>query len=309
MAAGSLKSRFSVNNIGEWFQKQARFIIPPVIALFFILGTWQILCSGKTPPLPPPSKVWQETQEYIWNPFFDRDYFDVSAADKTDSPARQALKEKLTIEKGLGIKTMVSLRRVAIGYTASAIIGISFGIAIGTNVFLYRAFDPIFQVLRTIPPLAWLPIAMSAFQGVNESLKSVGLDVTEAAALFVIFVTSIWPILMNTAVGVQQVPQDYRNVSRVLRLSKFDYFITILMPSAAPYIFTGLRIAVGLSWLAIVAAEMLTGGVGIGFFIWDSYNSQKSSELILALVYIGLVGFLLDKVDYYVSKLVAQSDA
>ncbi|WP_055077331.1 nitrate ABC transporter permease [Pseudanabaena sp. 'Roaring Creek'] len=309
MATGSLSSKFTANYIGEWLQQQARYIIPPLLALVFLLGIWQMLCSGKTPPLPPPSKVWQETQEYIWHPFFDRDVYDVSAKDKVDSPARKELKEKLTIEKGLGVKTMVSLRRVAIGYTASALIGISLGIAIGTNVFLYRAFDPIFQVLRTIPPLAWLPIAMSAFQGVNESLKSIGLDVTEAAALFVIFVTSIWPILMNTAVGVQQVPQDYRNVSRVLRLSKFDYFITILMPSAAPYIFTGLRIAVGLSWLAIVAAEMLTGGVGIGFFIWDSYNSQKSSELILSLVYIGLVGFMLDKVVYYLSKLVAQSDA
>ena len=186
MATGSLSSKFTTNKIGEWFQQQARFIIPPVIALVFLLGIWQILCSGKTPPLPPPSKVWQETQEYIWNPFFDRDAFDVSTKDKVDSPARKELKEKLTIDKGLGVKTMVSLRRVAIGYTAAAIVGISFGIAIGTNAFLYRAFDPIFQVLRTIPPLAWLPIAMSAFQGVNESLKSVGLDVTEAAALFVI---------------------------------------------------------------------------------------------------------------------------
>ncbi len=309
MATSSLSSKFDANKISEWFQQQARYLIPPVLALIFLLTIWQVLCSGKNPPLPPPSKVWQETQDYIWHPFFDRDVFDISTKEKTDSPGRTELKEKLTIDKGLGIKTMVSLRRVAIGYSVSALVGISLGIAIGTNVFLYRAFDPIFQVLRTIPPLAWLPIAMSAFQGVNESLKTVGLDVTEAAALFVIFVTSIWPILMNTAVGVQQVPQDYRNVSRVLRLSKFDYFITILMPSAAPYIFTGLRIAVGLSWLAIVAAEMLTGGVGIGFFIWDSYNSQKSSELILSLFYIGFVGFLLDKVIYYLSKLVAQAEA
>jgi len=309
MAAGSLSSKFTPNKIGEWFQQQAKYIIPPALALIFLLTIWQVLCSGAKPPLPAPLTVWKETQDYIWHPFFDRDVFDVSTKDKIDSPARKELKEKVTIEKGLGIKTMVSLRRVAIGYTASAIVGIALGIAIGTNAFLYRAFDPIFQVLRTIPPLAWLPIAMSAFQGVNESLKTIGLDVTEAAALFVIFVTSIWPILMNTAVGVQQVPQDYRNVSRVLRLSKIDYFITILMPSAAPYIFTGLRIAVGLSWLAIVAAEMLTGGVGIGFFIWDSYNSQKSSELILALFYIGLIGFLLDKLIYYISTLIAQADA
>jgi len=309
MAAGSITSKFTLNNIGEWLQQQAKYLIPPLLALVLLLSAWQVLCSGKKPPLPPPAKVWEETQPYIWHPFFDREYYDVNAKEKIDSPARKELKEKVTIEQGLGVKTMISVRRVAIGYTASAIVGISLGIAIGTNAFLYRAFDPIFQVLRTIPPLAWLPIALAAFSGMNDSLQNIGLNVNEAAGLFVIFVTSIWPILMNTAVGVQQVPQDYRNVSRVLRLGKFDYFITILMPSAAPYIFTGLRIAVGLSWLAIVAAEMLTAGGGIGFFIWDSYNSGKQSELILALLYIGLVGLLLDKLVYYISKFAVQSDS
>ncbi len=309
MAAGSLPSRFSVDNITKFFQEQAKQFLPPIIALVLLLSLWQILSAGDKPPLPPPSKVWAESQEYIWNPFFDRDNFDVNQKEKIDSPANKALKEKLTIDKGLGVRTAVSLRRVGIGYTASAVVGIIGGIIIGTNMFLYSAFDPIFQVLRTIPPLAWLPIAMALFQGMKESLKPLGLEVTEMAALFVIFITAIWPILMNTAVGVQQVPQDYRNVSRVLRLGKLDYFIMILLPSAAPYIFTGLRIAVGLSWLAIVAAEMLTGGVGIGFFIWDSYNSSKYSELILALVYIGIIGFILDKLVYFISTVTVQSDS
>jgi len=140
-------------------------------------------------------------------------------------------------------------------------------------------------------------------------LKFLGTDAVELSAIFVIFITSVWPVLMNTAVGVQQVPQDYRNVSRVLRLSRTEYFFTILIPSAAPYIFTGLRIAIGLSWLAIVAAEMLKGGVGIGFFIWDSYNSGKYSEMIVALFYVGFVGLLLDKAIYYISVFTVQSDS
>ena len=146
-----------------------------------------------------------------------------------------------------------------------------------------------------MPPLAWLPLALAAFQQSNPS------------AIFVIFITSIWPIIINTTVGVQQIPQDYRNVSRVLRLSKQKFFFKILIPSAVPYIFTGLRIGIGLSWLAIVAAEMLTGGVGIGFFIWDAYNSSRLSEIILALIYVGLVGLLLDRlVGFAASRVVPE---
>jgi len=121
--------------------------------------------------------------------------------------------------------------------------------------------------------------------------------------VFVIFITAIWPIIINTAVGVRNIPQDYRNVSRVLRLNGFEYFTTIMLPAAAPYIFTGLRIGIGLSWLAIVAAEMLTGGVGIGFFIWDAWNSSRLSDIIIALVYIGLVGFVLDRIVAFISNI------
>ena len=141
MAAGSITSKFTLNNIGEWVQQQAKSFIPPLLALILLLGAWQVICSGKKPPLPPPTKVWEETQPYIWYPFFDRDYFDVDAKEKIDSPARKELKEKVTIEQGLGVKTIISVRRVAIGYTAAAIVGISLGIAIGTNAFLYRALS------------------------------------------------------------------------------------------------------------------------------------------------------------------------
>jgi len=146
-----------------------------------------------------------------------------------------------------------------------------------------RGLDPIFQVLRTVPPLAWLPLSLAAFRDANPS------------AIFVIFITAIWPVIINTAVGIRNIPQDYRNVAAVLRLNQFEFFWRIMIPSAAPYIFTGLRIGVGLSWLAIVAAEMLTGGVGIGFFIWDAWNSSRLSDIIVALIYIGVIGFMLDR--------------
>jgi nitrate/nitrite transport system permease protein len=288
MTASNVSAKSPLTHVGGWLQGQAKYILPPAIATIVLLSIWQILCGGEAPPLPPPNKVVSEAWNLISNPFFDNGGTD----------------------KGLGRHIFESLKRVGIGYSGSVIIGISLGILIGTNMVMYRAFDPIFQVLRTVPPLAWLPISSAVFESMKGSpfLKFLGTDAVELSAIFVIFITSVWPVLMNTAVGVQQVPQDYRNVSRVLRLSRMEYFFTILIPSAAPYIFTGLRIAIGLSWLAIVAAEMLKGGVGIGFFIWDSYNSGKYSEMIVALFYVGFVGLLLDKVVYYISVFTVQTD-
>lgn len=150
--------------------------------------------------------------------------------------------------------------------------------------------------MRTVPPLAWLPIALAGFEEANPS------------AIFVIFITAIWPIILNTTVGVQQIPKDYKNVAKVLRLSGFKYFWEIMFPAAVPYIFTGLRIGIGLSWLAIVAAEMLVGGVGIGFFIWDSYNSSQLPEIIVALIYVGLVGLILDRLVGFIASLVIPSE-
>ncbi|MFN3281441.1 MAG: nitrate ABC transporter permease, partial [Tabrizicola sp.] len=152
----------------------------------------------------------------------------------------------------------------------------------------------IFQVLRTVPPLAWLPISLAAFMDSRPS------------AIFVIFITAIWPIIINTAAGVRSIPQDYRNVAAVLRLNQIEFFWKIMVPAAAPYIFSGLRIGVGLSWLAIVAAEMLTGGVGIGFFIWDAWNSSRLTDIIVALVYIGVTGFVLDRLVGGIGRLVSR---
>jgi nitrate/nitrite transport system permease protein len=175
------------------------------------------------------------------------------------------------------------VQRVIAGFGFAALAGISLGTLIGQSVWAMRGLDSIFQVLRTIPPLAWLPLSLAAFRDSNPS------------AIFVIFITSIWPIIINTAVGIRNIPQDYRNVAKVLRLNPIEFFIKIMVPSAAPYIVTGLRIGIGLSWLAIVAAEMLTGGVKIGFFIWDAWNSSRLPDIIVALVYIGLTGFVLDR--------------
>lgn len=152
---------------------------------------------------------------------------------------------------------------------------------IGSSRLALRALDPLFQVLRTVPPLAWLPLSLAAFREAQPS------------AVFVIFVTAVWPVVIDTAVGVRNVPRDYHNVARILRLSGPAWFLRIVVPAAARYIFTGLRIGVGPSWLAIVAAEMLIGGVGIGFFVWEVWNSSNLSDIVVALVYIGLVGFLL----------------
>jgi nitrate/nitrite transport system permease protein len=249
-------------------------ILPPLVGLIILLTIWQILCPEGSDRLPGPLQVVKETFDpYIINPFFDRG----------------------GTNKGLGLQVLASLQRVLSGFTLAAIVGVSGGILVGSNKLIYKAIDPIFQVLRTVPPLAWLPLSQVTFRS------------NEPSAIFVIFITAVWPILINTIVGVQQIPQDYINVKRVLKLSQTTYITKILLPAALPYIFTGLRIGVGLSWLAIVAAEMIIGGVGIGFFIFDSYTNSLTSQIIVGLVYVGLVGFVLDRlVALIASKVVAQ---
>lgn len=256
--------------VRKFLKQNSQRVFPPIIAIALFLFIWQILCSGPQSNLPSPTQTLSETWELIIDPFFDNGGTD----------------------KGLFWQIFASLQRVAIGFSLSAVVGIGLGILIGTNRFMYNALDPLFQVLRTVPPLAWLPISLAAFRDSNPS------------AIFVIFITAIWPIIINTTVGVQQIPQDYRNVARVLQLSRIEYFFNILFPSTVPYIFTGLKIGVGLSWLAIVAAEMLVGGVGIGFFIWDAWNSSRLSEIILALIYVGVVGLLLDRLVSFIASLV-----
>ena len=247
-------------------------VLPPLIVVTLLMVVWELVCRRTGSTLPPPSKVYQDTKELIYHPFFDNGGTD----------------------KGLYWHLSASLQRVFFGYSLAAIVGIALGTLVGQSVWAMRGLDPIFQVLRTIPPLAWLPLALAAFCDGQPS------------AIFVIFITSIWPIIINTAVGIRNIPQDYRNVAAVVQLNPIEFFTKVMLPSAAPYIFTGLRIGIGLSWLAIIAAEMLIGGVGIGFFIWDAWNSSHISEIILALFYVGIIGFVLDRVIAGVGSLVTR---
>ncbi|HKY87288.1 MAG TPA: nitrate ABC transporter permease [Pseudorhodoplanes sp.] len=250
-------------------------VLPPLVMLAIILTVWQILCMKPGATLPSPTKIWSEARDLITDPFFVAGPQDI----------------------GLGWRVLTSLQRVAIGYGLAGVIGIMLGTIVGQSVWAMRGLDPIFQVLRTISPLAWLPISLAAFRD------------SQPSAIFVIFITAVWPIIINTAVGIRNIPQDYRNVAAVVRLNHLEFFWKIMIPSAAPYIFTGLRIGIGLSWLAIVAAEMLTGGVGIGFFIWDAWNSSRLSDIVIALVYIGLVGFILDRIVAFIATIVTRGTA
>jgi nitrate/nitrite transport system permease protein len=250
-------------------------VVPPIVVIAVTLLIWELLCRRAGSTLPPPSRVLNDTWELIVDPFFDRGGLD----------------------KGLFWHLSASLQRVASGYALASLVGVALGTLVGQSTWAMRGLDPIFQVLRTVPPLAWLPLSLAAFRNGQPS------------AIFVIFITAIWPIIINTAVGIRNIPQDYRNVARVLRLNHFEFFWKIMVPSAAPYIFTGLRIGIGLSWLAIVAAEMLIGGVGIGFFIWDAWNSSHISEIILALIYVGLIGFVLDRIVAGIATLVTHGTA
>ena len=259
----------------ERLGKVGTTLVPPLITLAVILGAWQLLCSSPGSTLPPPSVVITDTWKLIADPFFDNG----------------------GIDKGLFWHMLASLQRVAIGYALAASVGVALGTLVGQSQWAMRGLDPIFQVLRTVPPLAWLPLSLAAFRDGQPS------------AIFVIFITAVWPVIINTAVGIRNIPTDYQNVARVLRLSPFEYFRKIMIPAAAPYIFTGLRIGIGLSWLAIVAAEMLIGGVGIGFFIWDAWNSSLISDIILALIYVGIVGFLLDRIVAAAAKRVTRGTA
>src|SRR5882672_10113527 len=250
-------------------------VVPPLVMLALILTVWQVLCMKPGATLPAPSKIWSEAYDLIVDPFFVAGPQDI----------------------GLGWRVLTSLQRVLIGYGLACFIGVMLGTLIGQSVWAMRGLDPLFQMLRTISPLAWLPISLAAFRD------------SQPSAIFVIFITAVWPIIINTAVGIRNIPQDYRNVAAVLRLNHLEFFYKVMIPSAAPYIFTGLRIGIGLSWLAIVAAEMLTGGVGIGFFIWDAWNSSRLSDIVVALVYIGVVGFILDRIVAGIAVIVTRGTA
>ena len=261
-------------NLQQWWKQSRKTVLPPLLGIGGFLLFWQLSSSLGLTKLSGPLSLWTEerTRELLLYPFFDNGGLD----------------------KGLFLHTMSSLSRVAIGYSLAAVIGIAVGIAMGLNKRLNSAFDPLFQFLRMVAPLAWVPIALVLFQQ------------NQPAAIFVIFITSIWPILINTAEGVRQIPQDYRNVALVLQMSKRRFFTKILIPSTLPYIFTGLRISIGLAWLAIIAAEIVMPGTpGIGFFIWDANQNGYVSDIVLGVVWIGAIGLILDRFMAWLQKRIS----
>ena len=218
--------------------------------------------SQYVPDLPSPFETWQESKVYLLEPFAKRGEMD----------------------QGIARLAYYSLLRVARGFLLGALIGTPLGLLLGLSTTLNRMFDPIIQVLRPISPLAWLPLGLVLFQ------KS------EPAALFAIAICSMWPTVINGAAGVKAIPQDYWNVAKVLRLSRFTTFVKIVIPSTLPYLFTGYRLSLGIAWLVIVASEMLTGTPGVGGFLWQEYNSLIYAHILLAILTIGFVGFCLDRV-------------
>ena len=235
-------------------------VLPPLCGIGLLIGLWAVVSATTGGSIPSPHATWQQALEVFSNPFY------------RNGPNDQ----------GVGWNVLMSLQRVAIGFGMAALVGIPAGFVIGRFTFLSRMFNPLISLLRPVSPLAWLPIGLLVFKGANP------------AAIWTIFICSIWPMVINTAVGVQRVPQDYMNVARVLNLSEWKIATKILFPAVLPYMLTGVRLAVGTAWLVIVAAEMLTGGVGIGFWVWDEWNNLNVKNIIIAIFVIGIVGLVLE---------------
>jgi nitrate/nitrite transport system permease protein len=237
------------------------FVLLPLIGAACLVLLWALASATWAPNLPSPLKTWAGSEVYVLKPFEKRGELD----------------------QGILRFTWYSLILVVKGYTIGLLVGTPLGFFLGTSKLFARSFDPIIQVLRPVSPLAWLPLGLVLFQ------KS------EPAALFTIAICSMWPTVLNTALGVRSIPQDYLNVARVLQLSRWRTLTKILIPATLPYMFTGFRLSLGIAWLVIVAAEMLTGSPGVGGFLWQEYNSLIYEHIILCILTIGVVGFVLDR--------------
>src|SRR5262245_26246822 len=242
------------------------WLVLPVVGLGVVLLLWQISSATWAKELPSPVKTWTTSREYILQPFAKRGEMD----------------------QGILRFTWYSLVLVAEGYAIALLIGTPIGFLLGLSPAFTKTFDPIIQILRPVSPLAWLPLGLVLFLGAGKEAGTYG-------ALFTIAVCSMWPTVLNTAVGVRAVPQDYLNVGRVLKLSRWKTLTKILIPATLPYMFTGFRLSLGIAWLVIVAAEMLTGRPGVGGFLWQEYNALIYEHIILSIITIGLVGFALDR--------------
>jgi nitrate/nitrite transport system permease protein len=231
----------------------------PLLGLLAFVAVWYAVSLQGS--IPGPGKTWEAAKAVFGDPFY------------RNGPNDQ----------GIAWKIGGSLSRVGIGFGLAALVGIPLGFLIGRFLFLRGMAEPVMSLLRPVSPLAWLPIGLLVFKSAHY------------AAVWTIFISSIWPMIINTAVGVQRVPQDYLNVARVLALSEWKVFTKILFPAVLPYLLTGVRLAIGVAWLVIVAAEMLTGGVGLGFWVWDEWNNLKVENILIAILVIGAIGFALEQ--------------
>jgi len=234
-------------------------VVAPVLGFALFVLVWQLI-SHTGGQLPGPAKVWTSALEVFADPFY----------------------QKGPNDQGIGWNILSSLKRVGLGFGMAALVGIPMGFMVGRFRFLDHMTSPIISLLRPVSPLAWLPIGLLVFKGANP------------AAIWTIFISSIWPMIINTAMGVRQIPTDYMNVAKVLNLSEWKIFTKILFPAVLPFVLTGVRLAIGVAWLVIVAAEMLTGGVGIGFWVWDEWNNLNVQHIIIAIFVVGVVGLLLE---------------
>ncbi len=234
-------------------------VVAPLFGILLLLLVWEIVSKGGQ-TIPGPWVTFKHGVTIFSDPFYQ------------NGPNDQ----------GIAYKIINSLQRVALGFGLAALVGIPAGFMLGRFAFFNNMFGPIISLLRPVSPLAWLPIGLLVFKGANP------------AAIWTIFISSIWPMLINTAVGVQRVPSDYMNVAKVLNLSEWKIFTRILFPAVLPYMMTGVRLSIGVAWLVIVAAEMLTGGVGVGFWVWDEWNNLKVESILIAIIVIGVIGLLLE---------------
>lgn len=285
----------------NFFQKlKLDSILLPIVGVIICLGLWTAIAGkattktttkddgfgdmitvtettrhGVAKNLPAPIETWTSSKQYVLEPFAKRGELD----------------------QGILRFAWLSLKLVAQGYFIALLIGTPLGFLLGSSEIFRKAFDPIIQILRPVSPLAWLPLGIVIFTGVSveDETGSTVFGTMDAAALFTIAICAMWPTVLNTAVGVRAVPQDYLNVAKVLKLSKFKTLVKILIPSALPYMFTGFRLSLGIAWLVIVAVEMLIGKPGVGGFLWQEYNANIYAHIILSILTIGVIGFVLDR--------------
>ncbi|WP_030008020.1 nitrate ABC transporter permease [Picosynechococcus sp. NKBG042902] len=247
----------------------------PLYGFGGLLLLWWAIALVRGEMMPTPLEALVNNLDFILHPFYRRGPGDL----------------------GLGWLLLASLRRVIIGFILGALVAIPVGIWIGLSRNAWLAINPIIQILKPVSPLVWLPIALSIFNG------------AEPSAIFVIFITSLWSTIINTAEGVAQVPRDYLEVARMLEMPRWKQLWRVILPASLPYIFTGLRISMGVAWLVIVAVEMLTGGIGIGFFVWDEWNRLNVSSVFLAVFVIGITGLILDSALAYLQTAITHRPA